>query len=84
MPIYSKHGGRFVFANYFKLLAANLPKKGNCYNYNLNMGEFVWFWTGATGGNDSLKTFAADAFNLAEGWLDEYEAAKLKFQVGFP
>jgi len=83
MPIYTRYGGTKVLQTFFKLLAANVPKKGNCYNYQLNIGEFVWFWTGAAQGA-SLTSFAADAFKLQPGWLDQYEAAKLKFPVGFP
>jgi hypothetical protein len=81
-PIYSKYGHAAVLSKYFKLLAANYPKMPNPhgaeYTQNLNWGEFIHFWSGATG--DNMKSQATFAF----GWTDEWEQQFRQAQKDFP
>ncbi len=81
-PIYSKYGHAAVLSKYFQLLAANFPKKKNAIGYqytrDLNWGEFIHFWSGATGVN--LKAQATLAF----GWSMEWEQELKNAQEDFP
>uniref|UniRef100_A0A914XGU0 Uncharacterized protein n=1 Tax=Plectus sambesii TaxID=2011161 RepID=A0A914XGU0_9BILA len=66
-PIYSKYGESAVLNRFYELLAQYYPKSGNWYSRDLNMGEFIHFWSGAAGVN--LK----DQATLAFGWTSDYE-----------
>ena len=77
-PIYNNYGGSTVLNKFFKLLSQNFPKQGYDYTRDLNWGEFVHFWSGATGVN--LKSLATSAF----GWPSEWESQFIKAQTDFP
>jgi hypothetical protein len=77
-PIYSNYGGSAALNKYFTLLAANFPKKRKEYTRDLNMGEFIHFWSGAAGKN--LKPLATKAF----GWTDRYETQFNKAKTDYP
>jgi|GEM_PF-7060181 len=50
--IYSKYGEGKVLNNYFLLLAQHFPKRRDGrYTRNLNFGEFIHYWSGASGVN---------------------------------
>lgn len=69
-PIYTMNGptmGSWTLNRYFELVAKYFPKNGKRYARDMNMGEFVNFWSGAVGYN--LKDLATKAF----GWNDEYQ-----------
>lgn len=77
-PIYTQYGKAKVLNKYFELLAAHFPKKDNRYTRDLNWGEFIHFWSGATGVN--LKAQATLAF----GWTTEFEAQFNNAREDFP
>lgn len=76
-PIYQLKGAAGL-NNYFTLLARWFPKNGQKYARNLNMGEFIHFWSGAAGKN--LKAQATTAF----GWNTTYENQFNKARTDFP
>lgn len=76
-PIYQL-GGSAGLNKYFTLLAQYFPKNGQDYARNLNMGEFVHFWSGAVGRN--LKAQATTAF----GWTSTYESQFNRARRDFP
>ncbi|WP_225860242.1 MULTISPECIES: hypothetical protein [Chitinophaga] len=76
-PIYQIRGTTGL-NNYFQLLATHFPKSGNAYSRNLNMGEFIHFWSGAVGRN--LKAQATTAF----GWNSTYEIQFNNARRDFP
>ena len=83
MPVYDKYGKSAVLSNYFKMMSKNLPKKkhvmGEEYEVaDLNMGEFIHFWSGAAGAN--LVPVAAKAF----GWTPEWATQFKKAQQDYP
>ena len=79
-PIYSNYGGSQVLNRYFTLLSQNFPVSANGVDYSrdMNWGEFVHFWSGATGKN--MKAQATIAF----GWPSEYETQFNKARIDFP
>ena len=78
-PIYSKYGEGKVLNRYFELLALNFPKnKNGRYKRDLNFGEFIHFWSGASGVN--LQDVAEKAF----GWPIEYDLQFKQAQKDFP
>lgn len=79
-PIYMSHGKAAVLNKYFALLSENFPRKANGkeYSRNMNMGEFIHFWSGAAGVD--LKAQAIIAF----GWSTEWEAMLNNAREDFP
>ncbi|RUT72472.1 hypothetical protein D0817_02375 [Flavobacterium cupreum] len=77
-PIYKDHGGSLSLGNFFKLTAQFYPTNGNTYAHDMNMGEFVHFFSGATG--DDLQPLAEAAF----GWSDEWQEQLLDARADFP
>lgn len=69
-----------VLNRYFTLLSQNFPTSSNGVDYSraMNWGEFVHFWSGATGKN--MKAQATIAF----GWPAEYEAQFNQAKIDFP
>jgi len=81
-PIYTKYGKGEVLNRYFAVLANNYPKVGNVYtrNKDMNLGEFVHFWSGATGENQKEQAkFAFGAY-----WTPTIEAEFNQAQSDFP
>ncbi|MBF4466285.1 discoidin domain-containing protein [Flavobacterium sp. LC2016-12] len=78
LPIYKDHGGSLVLGNFFKLAGQFFPTNGNSYDHQMNMGEFVHFFSGATG--DDLQPLAEAAF----GWSDEWQEQLLDARADFP
>lgn len=77
-PIYKDHGGRMSLGNFFKLVAQFYPTNGDTYDHDMNMGEFVHFFSGATG--EDLQALATTAF----GWNDEWQEQLLDARADFP
>ncbi|MFA6246959.1 MAG: hypothetical protein WC615_08460 [Mucilaginibacter sp.] len=79
LPIYNAYGEGRVLNNYFALLSANFPKdKKKRFTRDLNMGEFVHFWSGAAGvdlSKTAMKTFH---------WGKNENAQFLKAKKDFP
>lgn len=77
-PIWNQYGKTNVLNNYFKILSERFPKDANGrYTRDMNMGEFVYFWSLAA--NTDLKQQATTAF----GWNDEYENQLKKAKSDF-
>ncbi|HEU4554046.1 MAG TPA: hypothetical protein VFS25_14480 [Chitinophaga sp.] len=76
-PIYQLKGTAGL-NKYFTLLAQYFPKNGQNYARDMNMGEFVHFWSGAVGKN--LKAQATIAF----GWTAQYETQFNQARAAFP
>jgi len=76
--IYNDYGGPQVLNRYFRLLSQKFPRNGAAYARDMNMGEFVHFWSGATGYN--LKALATAAF----GWNSSYESEFVQAAASFP
>uniref|UniRef100_A0AC34FKX3 Amidase domain-containing protein n=1 Tax=Panagrolaimus sp. ES5 TaxID=591445 RepID=A0AC34FKX3_9BILA len=79
-PIYRMNGprmGSFTLNKFFLLLSKNFPKNGQTYSRRMNMGEFVHFWSGATGTN--LKEMATRAFGWTADWENQLNQAKKDF-----
>lgn len=88
-PIYTQHGKTKALNNFFTLLAKYFHKrtfnngKQNYpeYSRDLNMGEFVHFWSGAAGAD--LKQLALTAFGDKDEkgnyWALQLEKAKTDF-----
>jgi hypothetical protein len=76
-PIYNEHGGTATLNNYFTLLAQCFPKNGTSYARDLNWGEFVHFWSGASGTN--LQAQANKAFGWPADWDAQFKKAQKDF-----
>ena len=81
-PIYTQYGKGELLNKYFKVVAANYPKQGKMFSRDrdMNLGEFVHFWSGAAG--VSLKDQAKFAFG--EYWTPAVDAEFSQAQVDFP
>lgn len=78
-PIYNEHGGSESLGDFFKLIAQYYPTTGNSYSRDMNMGEFVHFFSGATG--DDLQPLAEVAFGWSEEWQDQLLNARADFPL---
>jgi hypothetical protein len=76
-PIYTQYGSEAV-GNFFKIVAQYYPTTGNSYSHDMNMGEFVHFFSGAT--HVDLLPLATTAF----GWNDEWQSQLLDARADFP
>lgn len=84
-PIYSKYGGKDVLNAYFTLLSKSFPQRtislGKEYTRDMNLGEFVHFWSGAA--HTNLKQLALDAFGTTDeqgnDWTAEFDQARKDF-----
>jgi len=72
-PIYHHYGGSRVLVKFFQLLALHFPKNGQSFQRDMNMGEFVHFWSGAAG--ISLQSMAKEAFGWTKEWAKQYQQA---------
>lgn len=77
LPIYEGYNGATTLSNFFKILAQNYPIDGSDYSKNMNMGEFVHFWSGATG--EDLQSLAETAFEWNDGFNNELLQARAEF-----
>lgn len=78
LPIYNDYGQGVSLSNFFKVLKQNYPIDGKDYAGEMNIGEMVHFFSGATG--TDLQPLAEIAF----GWTSEYANQLLKAQALFP
>lgn len=86
LPIYQQFNEATVLNAYFEALAAAFPKRpypviGQEYTRELNFGEFVHFWSAASGVN--LSTRARLAFGPNDrnnaSWLTQFTQAQADF-----
>lgn len=78
LPIYTDYAQGVTLNNFFKVLSQNYPIDGSDYAGDMNMGQMVHFFSGATGVD--LQPLAETAF----GWPDEYANQLLQAQAQFP
>ncbi|UOB18450.1 discoidin domain-containing protein [Abyssalbus ytuae] len=78
LPLYENNNGPVVFDTFFELLSEKYPLSGNAYARDLNMGEMIHFFSGATG--EDLQPMAEAAF----GWNDEYAELLFQAKAQFP
>jgi hypothetical protein len=88
-PIYSQQGDAASLNKYFSLLAQYFPKEtvnngqGNItrFSRSMNYGEFIHFWSGATG--IDLKPLALSAFGTLDeqgnNWTTQLTTARTAF-----
>jgi hypothetical protein len=77
-PIYSRSDSSAALNRYFTLLSEYFPQHNGEYTRDLNLGEFVHFWSGAV--KYSLKNQADTAFK----WDDELEMQFKQARIDFP
>ena len=78
LPIYENYNGSATLGNFFRVLSQNFPIDGNDYARDMNLGEMVHFFSGATGAD--LEPLAESAFD----WTDEYKNQLLRARAEFP
>jgi hypothetical protein len=78
LPIYTDYAQGVSLSNFFKVLSQNYPIDGNDYAGDMNIGQMVHFFSGATG--TDLQPLAETAF----GWTPEYANQLLQAQAQFP
>lgn len=82
-PIYEQAGGTAAINGFFDLLSNNFPQNNDAsfnrpqYTRDINMGEFVHFWSGA--GKTNLKNLASNAFGWTDEWERQYQQARQDF-----
>lgn len=76
-PIWSEHGRTAALVKYFQLVARNFPKMDDKHLGDMNMGEFVHFWSGAA--NADLLPRATAAFGWSPEWQAQLEPARRDF-----
>lgn len=76
-PITDNYNGATTLNNYFLLLSQHFHRFNGWYARDLNMGEFVHFWSGATGANQ--QSLAQTAFGWNSTWQAELDQAKIDF-----
>ncbi|PWV54292.1 putative secreted protein (Por secretion system target) [Chitinophaga sp. S165] len=77
-PIYDRADSSAALNRYFDLLAQYFPQHNGEYTRDLNLGEFVHFWSGAA--QFSLEAQADTAF----GWSKDLEMQFKQAQIDFP
>ncbi len=73
-PLYEEYNGRNVLVNFLRISSENFFKQGNEYIRGMNMGEFVHFFSGATG--EDLQPMTEEAFGWEEAWQEELLQAR--------
>lgn len=82
-PIYDTYTEGVTLNNFFRSLSQSFPRQGDTYERDLTMGEFVHFFSGATG--EDIQILAEDAFGWSEDWQQELLQARTDFpNVNYP
>lgn len=77
-PITNNYSGATTLNNYFLLLSQHYHQFNGWYPVaTMNMGEFVHFWSGATGANQ--QSLAQTAFGWNSTWQAQLDQAKIDF-----
>lgn len=77
LPIYNDHGGSNALSRFFKISSERYPKLDGSYTSQMNMGEFVHFYSGSVGSD--LQALAESAFGWTEEWAGELIQAKMDY-----
>jgi hypothetical protein len=77
-PIYDRADSSAALNRYFDLLAQYFPQHNGEYTRDLNLGEFVHFWSGAAQYDLSLQA------DTAFGWSKDLEMQFRQAQIDFP
>ncbi|MFH8533886.1 fibronectin type III domain-containing protein [Streptomyces tendae] len=78
LPVWRDHGGSKTLASYFSLVSQHYAQINGAFARDMNMGEFVHFFSGAAG--TDLTAQAKTAF----GWTDAYEAQLRQARLDYP
>lgn len=85
-PIYKNYGGVKVLNRFFELLSIHFPKRPDrngipTYSRRMNLGEFIHFWSGASGVNLSIRAQMAFGNKDRAGadWIPQFENAQRDF-----
>ncbi|MDX3319688.1 fibronectin type III domain-containing protein [Streptomyces sp. ME03-5684b] len=78
LPIRQNHGGSKPLAAFFSLVSQRYAQYNGAFAKDMNMGEFVHFWSGAAG------TDLTDRAKTAFGWTDAYEAQLRQARLDYP
>jgi hypothetical protein len=76
-PITANYNGATTLNNYFQLLSQHYHQFNGWYPTTMNIGEFVHFWSGATGANQLPR--AQTAFGWNSTWQAQLDQAKIDF-----
>jgi hypothetical protein len=83
LPIYEASDKGFTLSNFFRSLSLNFPVLGSDYGRDLNMGEFIHFYSAAVG--DDLQELAESAFGWNTDWDTQLRQARADFpSVNYP
>jgi hypothetical protein len=83
LPIYEASDKGFILSNFFRSLSLNFPVLGSDYGGDLNMGEFIHFYSAAVG--DDLQELAESAFGWNTDWDTQLRQARADFpSVNYP
>jgi len=77
LPMYEDYNGTATISSFFTILAANYPIDGTDYARDMNLGEMVHFFSGATG--TDLEPLAIEAFDFSEDNKIELLQARAEF-----
>ena len=80
LSIYNTYEGGITLGKFFETVSLNYPLDdlGVSYDHQLNMGEFVHFFSAATG--EDIQGLAEEVF----GWNDEWNTELLQARSDFP
>lgn len=78
LPIYNEHAQGVTLSNFFKVLSQYYPIDGSDYTEEMDLGQLVHFFSGATGVD--LQPLAETAF----GWSEVYEKELIQARAKFP
>ena len=80
LPIYENYEAGVTLGDFFEVVSSNLTldSLGISYDQQLNMGEFVHFFSAATG--DDIQALAENAF----GWNSDWNTELLQARADYP
>lgn len=78
LPLYGQYDGNTILNNYYRVLSQNFTLNGDAYARELTFGEFIHFYSGATG--EDLQPMAEEVF----GWSDEWQQQLAQARTNFP
>ena len=83
LPLYEANEGAALLNNFFTVLSANYPIDGGKYARDMNLGELVHFFSGATG--EDLEPLAVSTLGFTEANMNELLQARAEFpELNYP
>lgn len=77
LPLYEDHGGVTAFNRFFRTASQSYDVDGGAYTQEMNLGEFIHFWSGAVGVD--LQPLAEEAFEWTDDINNELRTARAYF-----